>query len=58
MTDRERLLRKADRYLESARLLCNAGDYDSAVSRAHYPAFCLAEALLDALGQSFPAIAV
>lgn len=53
MTDRERLLRKADRYLESARLLCNAGDYDSAVSRAYYAAFFVAEALLDALGQSF-----
>ena len=34
-------------------MLCNCGDYDSAVSRAYDAAFFLAEALLDALGQSF-----
>ncbi len=53
MSDQPSLLRKADRYLESAELLGASGDYDSAVSRAYYAAFFLAEVLLDALGQSF-----
>jgi uncharacterized protein (UPF0332 family) len=46
-------LRKADRYLQSAELLATAGDLDSATSRAYYAAYFLAEALLDALGQSY-----
>jgi uncharacterized protein (UPF0332 family) len=53
MSDQRGLLRKADRYLDSADLLAASGDYDSAASRAYYAAFFLAEALLDALGQSF-----
>lgn len=47
------LLRKAQRYLESAHLLRDSGDFDSAVSRAYYAAFYLAEALLDRRGLSF-----
>lgn len=53
MTEDPDLLRKAQRYLESARLLREAGDRDSAVSRTYYAAFYVAEVLLDALGLSF-----
>lgn len=53
MNHRRSLLRKADRHLRSAQLLLESEDIDSAVSRAYYAAFYLAEALLDALGQSF-----
>ena len=53
MTGDADLLRKAQRYLESARLLLESGDYDSAVSRAYYAAFYLAELLLDRLGLSY-----
>jgi uncharacterized protein (UPF0332 family) len=40
------LLRKARRYLDSAVLLKNDGDYDSAASRLYYAMFYCAEALL------------
>jgi uncharacterized protein (UPF0332 family) len=53
MSEDADLLRKAQRYLESARLLRDAGDCDSAVSRAYYAAFYLAEVLLDRLGCAF-----
>lgn len=53
MSHRLKLLQKADRYLDSAEMLATGGDYDSAVSRAYYAAFFLAELLVDALGQSF-----
>ncbi|MGB5735377.1 MAG: HEPN domain-containing protein [Thiohalocapsa sp.] len=53
MNDRSKLLQKADRYPDSAEMLATAGDYDSAVSRAYYAAFFLAELLLDSLGQSY-----
>lgn len=53
MTERAALLRKAKRYLASARLLLDAGDYDSAISRVYYAAFYVAEILLDAQGLSF-----
>lgn len=53
MTGDADLLRKAQRYLDSARLLREAGDRDSAVSRTYYAAFYLAEVLLDTLGLSF-----
>ncbi len=53
MTGDADLLRKAQRYIESARLLREAGDRDSAVSRAYYAAFYLAEVLLNTLGRSF-----
>lgn len=53
MTDNAALFKKAKRYLASARLLLDAADYDSAVSRIYYAAFYVAESLLDALGLSF-----
>jgi uncharacterized protein (UPF0332 family) len=53
VTAGESLLRKASRYLESARLLRDSGDIDSAISRAYYAAFYVAETLLDRLGLSF-----
>ena len=53
MTEQEKLLAKAERYLKSARLLMDSGDLDSAVSRIYYAAFYVAEALLDAKGLSF-----
>lgn len=53
MTEQAALLKKAKRYLASARLLLGAGDYDSAVSRIYYAAFYVAETLLDAQGLSF-----
>ncbi len=53
MTERHGLIRKAEKFLSSARLLVESGDLDSAVSRAYYAAFYVAEALLDALELSF-----
>jgi uncharacterized protein (UPF0332 family) len=47
------LLAKAQRYLESAKLLRVHTDYDSAISRLYYAMFYCAEALLLAQGQSF-----
>ena len=53
MTEREKLLAKAERFLQSVRLLTDNGDLDSAVSRLYYAALYVAEALLDAKGLSF-----
>lgn len=53
MTEREALFRKAQRYLDSAKLLLDSGDYDSAVSRIYYAAFFTAEVLLDTLGLEY-----
>ena len=53
MSEREALLKKAARYLESASLLSDSGDLDSAISRIYYAAFFIAEALLDTLGKNF-----
>jgi len=53
VTERQGLIRKAEKFLESARVLMDSGDLDSAVSRIYYAAFFVAEALLDALGLSF-----
>jgi uncharacterized protein (UPF0332 family) len=52
LTEREKLLVKAERYLKSAKLLFEDDDLDSAVSRLYYAAFYLAEALLDSKGAS------
>jgi uncharacterized protein (UPF0332 family) len=49
----ELLLRKADRFIRSARLLTDDGDLDSAVSRLYYAMFFTAEALLAERGLSF-----
>lgn len=53
MTERQGLILKAEKFLSSSRMLVDSGDLDSAVSRAYYAAFYVAEALLDALGLSF-----
>lgn len=49
----EALIKKSRRYLKSADLLIRDGDYDSAISRAYYSMFYLAEALLLGEGLSF-----
>lgn len=47
------MLAKARRYLASAKLLSQAGDFDSAVSRLYYAMFYGAEALLLTQGKTF-----
>jgi uncharacterized protein (UPF0332 family) len=49
----EGMLAKARRYLASARLLRQAGDFDSAISRLYYSIFYGAEALLLSQGKIF-----
>ena len=46
MSQIKALIEKARRYLRSAELLTQDGDYDSAVSRAYYAMFYSAEAVL------------
>ncbi len=46
------LLERAGKYLKSARLLMDAGDYESSVSRAYYAMFFSAEAVLLTKGLS------
>lgn len=53
MSEVEALLSKADRYLESAELLLDAGDPDSCVSRAYYAMFYAAEATLLDEGRTY-----
>ena len=45
MSQIQSLVEKALRYLRSAELLIQDGDYDSAVSRSYYAMFYLAEAV-------------
>lgn len=47
------LIDKAERFIISAKLLNEAGDYDSAASRLYYAMFYMAEAMLNVLGLSF-----
>jgi len=47
------LLTKAERFIDSAILLADDGDYDSAASRLYYAMFFVAEALLAARGYTF-----
>ena len=49
----ERLLQKANRSIEAAKLLLNESDYDFAASRAYYAMFYIAEALLGERGLHF-----
>ena len=49
----EGLLQKAARRIRSARVLVAEGDYDSAVSRAYYAMFYVAEALLLSKGLAY-----
>lgn len=53
MSNRFPLLAKAKRYIQSAHLLMNDNDLDSAASRLYYAMFYVAETLLDAKGLSF-----
>jgi uncharacterized protein (UPF0332 family) len=46
-------LNKAEQFIRSARMLSDNGDYDSAISRAYYAMFYVAEALLGQLGLSY-----
>jgi uncharacterized protein (UPF0332 family) len=45
--------RKSKRFLESARILVESGDFDSAAGRAYYAMFHATEALLKARGLEF-----
>lgn len=47
------LLEKAERFIVSAMLLAEDGDYDSAASRLYYAMFFVAEALLAARGYTY-----
>jgi uncharacterized protein (UPF0332 family) len=47
------LLEKAERFLRSAKILSDEGDFDSAASRLYYAMLFAAEALLEARGFSF-----
>jgi uncharacterized protein (UPF0332 family) len=49
----EALLRKASGRIRSAKILVAEGDYDSAVSRAYYAMFYVAEALLLSKGLAY-----
>lgn len=53
MTPSDPLLEKAERFISSALLLAQDGDYDSAASRLYYAMFFVAEALLTARGHTF-----
>ena len=44
MTERQGLIRKAEKFPGSAQILMESGDQDSAVSRIYYAAFYVAEA--------------
>lgn len=46
MSEIDQLLKKAERYLKSAKLLKTDGDFDSAVSRCYYSMYYCLEALL------------
>lgn len=47
------MLAKAHRYLNSAEVLCEQRDYDSAISRLYYAMFYAAEALLFFSGSTY-----
>lgn len=51
--DQEGLLGKARRNIRSARMLLADGDYDTAVSRAYFAMFYVAEALLLSKGLAY-----
>lgn len=51
--EQEGLLQKAHRNIRSAKLLLADGDYDTAVSRAYYAMFYIAEALLLSKGLAY-----
>jgi uncharacterized protein (UPF0332 family) len=47
------MLQKADRFIDSAALLADEGDFDSAASRLYYAMYFIAEMLLAAKDLSF-----
>lgn len=49
----EAFLRKSERFIQSAQLLADAGDMDSAASRLYYAMFFIAEALLEKQGHEY-----
>jgi uncharacterized protein (UPF0332 family) len=51
--EQEGLLQKAQRNIRSAKLLAADGDFDSAVSRAYYAMFYIAESLLLSRGLAY-----
>ncbi len=53
MSASEALLEKAERYIRSASILADDGDFDSAASRLYYAMFFMAEALLESRGLTF-----
>jgi uncharacterized protein (UPF0332 family) len=53
LTPSELLFSKAERFIRSAQLLIEDGDYDSAASRIYYAMLYIAEALLEAHGHTF-----
>ena len=46
MNEMQNLLIRAQKYLDSAELLLNAGDYESCVSRSYYAMFFMVQAAL------------
>ncbi|MDY6966818.1 MAG: HEPN domain-containing protein [Halobacteriota archaeon] len=46
MKEIEDLIKKAERFLRTAELILDDGDYDSCVSRCYYAMFFMAEAIL------------
>lgn len=53
MSEVDSLFRRADKYIKSARILLDEGDYESCVSRAYYAMFFVAEAALLSKGLSY-----
>ncbi|MBU1260092.1 MAG: HEPN domain-containing protein [Planctomycetes bacterium] len=53
MSEIKSLIDKANRYIKSAKLLLDDGDYESAVSRIYYAMFFCAEAVLLTKNLSF-----
>ncbi len=53
MSEPSALLTKARRYLKSAKLLLQDGDYESSVSRSYYAMFYCAQAALLTRGMTF-----
>ncbi|MGC1123204.1 MAG: HEPN domain-containing protein [Candidatus Methanofastidiosia archaeon] len=53
MNEVKSLIKRAERYLESAEILLDAEDYESSVSRVYYAMFYSVEALLLTQGLSF-----
>lgn len=53
MREIESLIERAKKYLESSRILIDAEDYESSVSRSYYAMFYSAQAVLLEMGMSF-----